>query len=191
MKIDQLNNTLSVLSIVTGVHPDDATVQIGDVKFTLGQLTSGVPIAAGLTPKTGTGKRGRKPGSKNKVVKVVKTPKAVKPAKGAKRKASPASAASGEKRSVGKPVTPEGLHRRELIMSAIQGAAGPMALASCVQAVLPGMEKFIVGAGGKWNDTVSTTQNQLIRYDLKKMVERGVLAKNGAGRDTTFRVKAA
>lgn len=188
MKIDQLNNTLSVLSIVTGVHPDDATVQIGDVKFTLGQLTSGVPIAAGLTPKTGTGKRGRKPGSKNKVV---KTPKAVKPAKGAKRKASPASAASGEKRSVGKPVSPEGLHRRELIMGALQGAAGPMALASCVQAVLPGMEKFIVGAGGKWNDTVSTTQNQLIRYDLKKMVERGVLAKSGSGRDTTYRVKAA
>jgi hypothetical protein len=191
MKIDQLNNTLSVLSIVTGVHPDDATVQIGDVKFTLGQLTSGVPIAAGLTPKTGTGKRGRKPGSKNKVVKAPKAVKPAKPAKGAKRKASPASAASDGKRSVGKPVSPEGLHRRELIMSAIQGAAGPMALGACVRAVLPGIEKFIVDAGGKWDDTVSTTQNQLIRYDLKGMTERGVLVKSGSGRDTTYRVKAA
>lgn len=188
MKIDQLNNTLSVLSIVTGVHPDDATVQIGDVKFTLGQLTSGVPIAAGLTPKTGAVKRGRKPGSKNKAV---KTQKAVKSAKGTKRKAAPASAASGDKRSVGKPVSPEGLHRRGLIMGALEGAAGPMALAACVQAVLPGMEKFIVDAGGKWNDTVSTTQNQLIRYDLKKMVERGALVQQGERRDTTFRIKAA
>ena len=93
MKIDQLNNTLSVLSIVTGVHPDDATVQIGDVKFTLGQLTSGVPNAAGLTPKTGTVKRGRKPGSKNKAV---KAPKAVKSAKGTKRKAAPAPGESAE-----------------------------------------------------------------------------------------------
>jgi predicted MarR family transcription regulator len=38
---------------------------------------------------------------------------------------------------------------------------------------------------------VSTTQNQLIRYDLKKMADRGILTKNGDGRETTFRVRAA
>jgi len=186
MKIDQLNNTLSVLSRVTGVRMEDATVQIGEFNFTIGQLTDGVPTAADLARKAVITKRPRQSGRKPKTVKAAKVTKTVRRHK---RKAS-AVAASGDKRSVGKPVSPEGLHRRELIMNALRGAGGPMALAACVQAVLPGMEKFILNHNGKWNDTVSTTQNQLIRYDLKKMTERGILSKHGDGRDTTFRVKA-
>jgi hypothetical protein len=185
MKIDHLNNTLSVLARVTGVRMEDATVQIGKFNFTIGQLTDGVPSAGGLASNPRTPKAVRRRGSKNRVVNAAKT------AKRSRRNASSASVNSGEKRSVGKPVSPEGMRRRELIIDALEGAAGPMALAACVQAVLPGMEKFIVGNGGKWSDNVSTTQNQLIRYDLKKMADRGILTKNGDGRETTFRVRAA
>jgi len=177
MKIDQLNTTLSVLSRVTGIRMEDATVQIGDFNFTIGHLINGVPAAVGIPVKTKA--------SKNRVSKPSRSTKRIK------RKVSSVPSASGSTGKVGKPVGKAGLHRRQLIMNALEGSAGPMALASCVQAVMPGMEKFIVSVGGKWNDTVSTTQNQLIRYDLNKMVERGILSKNGGGRLTTFSVKAA
>lgn len=181
MKLDNLNNTLSVLARVTGVRMEDATVQIGKFNFTIGQLTDGVPAAANLATKTGASKHKSKP---------AKVAKAAKAAKRTKSKGTSAAGDSGGKRGVGKPVSPEGLHRRDLITSALQGAAGPMALSACVQAVLPEMEKFILGNGGKWDDTVSNTQNQLIRYDLKKMVERGDIVQKGSGRETTFRIKA-